>query len=133
MVKELFKSRRGDGYLDVVIGMFCLLIVFSFALSFLPVFTTKQQLDLFANEVMRQAEITGSTNVDKRIGELEAQTGLSPDIQWDCEYHSGKNVQLNGDMTVVLTETVDIGFFVFGSFPVDLQAKASGKSEVYFK
>ena len=42
-------------------------------------------------------------------------------------------MQLNGDIEVTLTETVDIGFFVFGSFPIEIRAKATGKSEVYYK
>ena len=56
-----------------------------------------------------------------------------PQIQWDCDYYSGNKVQLNGDIQVTLTQRVDIGFFVFGSFPIELKARASGKSEVYYK
>lgn len=133
MLRTILKSKRGEGYLDVAIGLFCIMIVLAFAVSFLPVFTAKQQLDLFAGELVREAEIRGSTNVSGRIRELQEQTGLYPDIQWQCDYYSGKRVQLNGDIEVTLTDTVDIGFFVFGSFPVELRAKATGKSEVYYK
>lgn len=133
MLRRVFKSNRGEGYLDVAIGLFCIMIVLAFAVSFLPVFTVKQQLDLFAGEIVREAEIRGTTNVSGRIHELTEQTGLNPDIQWQCDYYSGKRVQLNGDIEVTLTDTVDIGFFVFGSFPVELRAKATGKSEVYYK
>ena len=133
MVKNIIKSKRGEGYVDVVVGVFCLLLVFSLAVRFLPVFTTKQQLDTFANEIIREAEISGSTDVESRIAKLQEQTGLYPEIVWDCEYMSGKKIQLNGDIQVMVTETVDIGFFVFGSIPIELRAKATGKSEVYYK
>lgn len=133
MFKNILKSKRGDGYIDVAVGILCLLLVVAFAISFLPVFTTKQQLDTFALELVREAEIKGSTSVDSRIADLREQTGLDPDIRWDCDYYSGKKVQLNGDIEVRLTNTVDIGFFIFGSFPIDIQAKATGKSEVYYK
>ena len=133
MMKRIWKSRCGEGYIDVVIGIFCLLIVVAFAVNLLPVFTVKQQLDLFANEIVRQAEITGSTNVESRINSLKEQTGLYPQIKWYCDYYSGKKVQLNGDIEVVITDTVDIGFFVFGSYPIQIQARASGKSEIYYK
>ena len=133
MFKNILKSKRGDGYIDVAVGILCLLLVVAFAISFLPVFTTKQQLDTFALEIVREAEIKGSTSVDSRIADLREQTGLDPDIRWDCDYYSGKKVQLNGDIEVVLTDTVDIGFFIFGSFPIEIQAKATGKSEVYYK
>jgi hypothetical protein len=132
MLKTL-KSKRGEGYLDVAVGIPCLLLVVSFAVSLFPVFTTKQQLDIFAAEIVREAEIKGSTSVESRISDMREQTGLDPDIRWDCDYYSGRKVQLNGDIEVVLTDTVDIGFFIFGPFPIELQAKATGKSEVYYK
>lgn len=133
VIGKILRSKRGEGYVDVVVGVFCLMLVLSFAVRFLPVFTTKQQLNLFANEIVREVEIRGSTSVESRIAQMQELTGLSPDIVWDCEYFNGSKVQLNGDILVTVTETVDIGFFVFGSFPIELQAKATGKSEVYYK
>lgn len=130
---KILKDKRGEGYIDYVVGLFALMIVISFVVQLLPIFQTKQQLDIFATEIVREAEILGSTAVGSRISTLEAQTGLVPDIIWDCDYFSGEKVQLNGDISVTLTEIVDIGFFNFGSYPVKLQAKATGKSEVYYK
>lgn len=133
MIKKLLKSKRGEGYMDVAIGILCLMLVIAFAVSFLPVFTAKQQLDIFATEIVRQAEIVGGTNVSDRISDLKTQTGCNPQIRWDCDYYSGSKVQLNGDIEVTLTDTVDIGFFIFGSWPIEIRAKATGKSEVYYK
>ncbi len=133
MLKQVFRSGKGEGYVDVAIGIFCLMLVVAMAASFLPVFTTKQQLDLFAAEIVREAEIAGGTNVSARIGAMCQQTGLNPQIDWDCDYFSGNRVQLNGDISVTLTDTVEIGFFVFGRFPIQIRARASGKSEVYYK
>lgn len=130
---EKIKNIRGEGYLDVAIGMFCIMLVVALALTLFPVFLKKQQLDTFADEIVRQAEIIGSTDVGSRIMQLKEETGLDPDIRWECDYFSGNCVQLNGDITVTLTDRVDIGFFVFGSFPIELKAKATGKSEVYYK
>lgn len=133
MLRKVLKSKRGEGYLDVAVGILCLLLVVSFAVSLFPIFTTKQQLDIFAAEIVREAEIKGSTSVESRISDMREQTGIDPNIRWDCDYYSGRKVQLNGDIEVVLTDTVDIGFFIFGPFPIELQAKATGKSEVYYK
>ncbi len=133
MRKQLFKSRCGEGYIDTAAGIFCLMLVVAFAVSFLPVFTAKQQLDLFAAEIVRQAGTEGRTDVSSRISTMQQQTGLDPEIEWECDYYSGSRVQLNGDISVTLTDTVDIGFFLFGSFPVEIRAKASGRSQVYYK
>lgn len=133
MLKRVLKSKCGEGYIDVAVGILCLLLVVAFAVQLFPVFTAKQQLDIFAAEIVREAEIKGSSSVESRIADMREQTGLDPNIRWNCDYYSGKKVQLNGDIEVVLTDTVDIGFFVFGSFPIEIQAKATGKSEVYYK
>ncbi len=132
-MEQILRSKRGEGYMDVAVGILCLMLVVALAVSLFPVFTTKQQLDLFAAEIVREAEIAGGTNVSTRVEAMCRQTGLNPHIEWDCEYYSGNRVQLNGDIAVTLTDTVDIGFFLFGSFPVQIRAKASGKSEVYYK
>lgn len=133
LIKKVITNQRGEGYIDYVIGLFCLFIVVSFVIAFLPVFQTKQQLDIFATELVREAEIMGSTSVSTRLATLKNQTGLDPTIVWSASYFSGSKVQLNGDISVTITETVDIGFFRFGSFPIVLRAKATGKSEVYYK
>lgn len=130
---EKIRNAKGESYLDIVIGVFCIMIVVALAVTLFPVFLKKQQLDTFADEIVRQAEIIGSTDVGSRIAQLKGETGLDPDIHWECDYYSGSRVQLNGDITVTLTDHVDIGFFVFGSFPIELKAKATGKSEVYYK
>lgn len=132
-IKDVCRSCRGEGYIDAAVGVLCLMLVVALAMTLFPVFMKKQQLDSFADEIVRQAEIVGSTDVSDRIAQLKQKTGLDPLIQWDCDYYSGNRVQLNGDIQVTLTQRVDIGFFVFGSFPIELKAKASGKSEVYYK
>lgn len=133
MVGKILKSKRGESYLDVAVGVLSLLLVVAFAMALLPVFPAKQQLDIFAVEIVREAEIRGSTSVEYRISDMREQTGLNPDISWNCDYYSGRKVQLNRDIEVVLTDTVDIGFFIFGPFPIEIQARATGKSEVYYK
>ena len=80
MLKQVLRSKRGEGYVDIVVGVLCLMLVVALAVSFLPVFTAKQQLDLFAAEIVRQAEITGGTEVSGRVATMLAQTGLDPEI-----------------------------------------------------
>lgn len=133
MLKQVLRSKRGEGYVDIVVGVLCLMLVVALAVSFLPVFTAKQQLDLFAAEIVRQAEITGGTEVSGRVATMRAQTGLDPEIVWECDYFRGNKVQLDGELSVTLKTTVDVSFFFFGPFQVEIQAKASGKSEVYYK
>lgn len=132
-MRNVLIEKRGEGYIDIAVGILCLMLVIALAVSLFPVFMVKQQLNRFADEIVRQAEIVGSTSVNRRIEELREETGLDPEISWDCDYFEGSKVQLNGDIAVTLTCRINLGFFQFGSFPVEIRARASGKSEVYYK
>ena len=132
-MRNVLREKRGEGYIDIAVGILYLMLVIALAVSLFPVFMVKQQLNRFADEIVRQAEIVGSTSVNRRIEELREETGLDPEISWDCDYFEGSKVQLNGDIAVTLTCRINLGFFQFGSFPVEIRARASGKSEVYYK
>jgi len=129
---KLLRSRRGEGYIDVAVLVLCVMLVIAVAVSVLPVFVTKNQLDTYAAELCREAEIAGRVGSETtlRAQVLTEKTGLSPDISWS---KTGR-LQLNEEFTVTVTMQMDIGLFGgFGSFPVTLKAQASGKSEVYWK
>lgn len=131
-VVRLFKDRRGEGYIDVVVLVLCAVMVLALSLRVLPVFIQKQQLDTYATELVREAEISGrvGTETSRRSAVLQEKTGLSPAITWS---RSGK-IQLNEEVTVTLIYQTNIGLFgEFASFPITLRAQASGKSEVYWK
>ncbi|MFR6220170.1 MAG: DUF4320 family protein [Enterocloster bolteae] len=107
-------------------------LVLALSMKLLPVFIAKQQLDTYATELCREAEISGQvgTETNRRAAVLTERTGLTPNIEWS---DSGR-IQLNEEVTVRLTYQYDLGLFgSFGSFPVTLRAEASGKSEVYWK
>ena len=129
---KLLRSRRGEGYIDVAVLVLCVMLVIAVAVSVLPVFVTKNQLDTYAAELCREAEIAGRVGSETtlRAQVLSEKTGLSPNISWS---KTGR-LQLNEEFTVTVTMQVDLGLFGgFGSFPVTLKAQVSGKSEVYWK
>ena len=136
MVKNILKCKRGEGYIDTVVIVISAMLVIAFAVKVFPVFIAKSQLNSYANEILREAEVSGriGSEVAERNLKLKKQTGIDPKIVWEADYISGTNkVQLNDDITVTATKTVDIGFFSFGSFPIELTSKATGRSEVYWK
>lgn len=131
MFKTL-KSRRGEGYIDVCVLVLCAMLVIALAVTVFPVYIAKQQLDTFATELVREAEITGrvGSETTRREQALREQTGLEPQVAWS---RSGR-IQLNQEVTVTLTYRTNIGLWGgFGSFPITLRADAAGKSEVYWK
>ena len=132
MITKILRSKRGEGYIDVCILVLCAMLVVALAVKVFPVFIMKNQLDTFATELAREAEIAGrvGTETSQRATVLREKTGLNPTISWS---KTGK-IQLNGEMTVTMTIQTNIGLFGgFGSFPITLRAEATGKSEVYWK
>ena len=131
-IQYLLKERQGEGYIDVVVLVLCAMFVLALAMRVLPVFIQKQQLDYYASELVREAEVTGRVGEEtsRRAAVLTEKTGLTPDITWSTQ----GQIQLNSDVTVTLTMVTNIGLFGdLGSFPVTLRAQAAGKSEVYWK
>lgn len=131
MLKAL-KSRRGEGYIDVCVLVLCAMLVIALAVRVFPVYIAKQQLDTFAAELCREAEIAGRVGAEtsRREQLLREKTGINPTVSWST---SGR-IQLNEEFTVTVTLQTNIGLFGgFGSFPITLRAEAGGKSEVYHK
>ena len=129
---NLIRDNRGEGYVDVIVLALCAVMVLALSMRVLPVFIAKQQLDTFATELVREAEISGrvGSETSRRVAVLMEKTGLHPNISWS---RSGK-IQLNQEVTVTLTMDTNIGLFGdFASFPITLRAQATGKSEVYWK
>ena len=128
----LLHSKRGEGYVDTVVLVLCAVLVLALVIRVLPVFIQKQQLDMFATELVREAEVSGrvGTETNRRAEILREKTGLNPNISWS----KNGQIQLNQEVTVTLTMETNIGLFGgFGSFPITLRSEASGKSEVYWK
>lgn len=130
--KTAIGGTEGEGYIDVVVLVLCAMLVIALAVKVLPIYITKLQLDNFADELVREAEIYGRVGAETSAREraLREKTGLTPSVTWS---RTG-NIQLNGEIEVTVTLQRNIGLFGdFGSFPVQLKARASGKSEVYYR
>ena len=121
-IYKIMRDKKGEGYIDAAVVVFCVMFVIALGVRIFPVFITKIQLDNFADELVREAEISGRVGSEK--------TGIHPAVSWS---RTGK-IQLNEEVTVTLTLQKDLGLFgKLRSFPVTIRARASGKSEVYWK
>ncbi|MDB8790405.1 DUF4320 family protein [Romboutsia sp. 1001216sp1] len=133
---KILKNKKGQGYVDVAVMVLVFALVMAFALSVFPVFVAKSNLNKFASEVVREAETTGQigSSVQDRINKLKKDLENVDSIDWKVNYIYGTNkIQLGDPIEVTVKKNVNIGFFKFGSFPISLQSKDSGFSEVYWK
>ena len=129
---KILKNKAGEGYIDVAVLVLCAMLVIALAVKVFPVYIAKQQIDTFAVELIREAEIAGrvGSETSRRQQFLQEKTGMNPTVTWS---KTGR-IQLNEEVTVTVTYQTDIGLFGgFSSFPITLRADAAGKSEVYWK
>ena len=128
---KLIQSKRAEGYVDVIIAALVIMLFVAFAVHVFPVFIAKNQLDTFAAELTREAEIAGriGSETTAKANQLKTNIGIDPAISWS---ETG-NIQIDIEFTLILTIQYNIGFFGFGSFPITLTSKATGKSEAYWK
>jgi hypothetical protein len=79
------KSKKGEGYIDVVVLTIAAMLMLCTMIAVAPVFITKLSLDNYANELAREAEIAGRVGMEttQRLGRLNETKGLNPDVAWD--------------------------------------------------
>ena len=77
---KILKSKNGEGYIDVAVLVLCAMLVIALAVNVFPVYIQKQQIDTFAAELIREAEISGQvgSETERREQYLREKTGLEP-------------------------------------------------------
>ena len=100
-IRKILRDKRGEGYIDVAVMVLCVMLVIALGVRLFPIFITKMQVDNFADELVREAEISGrvGSETSNRQRVLEEKTGIHPAVQWS---NTG-NLQLNEEVTVTVT------------------------------
>lgn len=133
---NILKNNKGEGYVDIAVMVLAFALMLAFAVKVYPVFVAKNNLNKFASEIVREVEIKGEigNDIQNRIDTLDKTLGKTDGVYWNVKYINGtKKIQLGDPIEVTVKKEMNIGFFKFGSFPVPLQSKDSGFSEVYWK
>ena len=70
------KNARGEGYIEVIVIVLASMMVILLAVGTLSLIVRKVNLDHFARELVRTAEISGriGTEVNSRYSELQDET-----------------------------------------------------------
>ena len=136
-MKKILKSKRGEGYIDVVVTVLVTMMLLIMALNIFSFFTMKQEMDYFAKEMVELAAAEGKTtgNINYRYYELCDETGIYPAYSWQASYYKnifGK-VQLGDTIKIALTHRTYVKGFGIFKIPVTLTVTHSGVSEHYWK
>lgn len=104
-IRKILRDKKGEGYIDVAVMVLCVMLVIALGVRLFPIFITKMQVDNFADELVREAEISGrvGSETSNRQRVLEERTGLHPTVQWS----STGNLQLNYSSAIILDLHID--------------------------
>ncbi len=138
-MKQLLKSRRGEGtYIDTAVFVLIAVMFVSFALNLFSVISVKQQMDVCADQLVRQIQYSGEVGADTDTlftmvcGTMDIVE--NPAYTVDTTYFSGRKIQLGTPFRVEVTGRVYLGGFGdIPLFPIDLVSAAAGVSEEYWK
>ena len=133
MLKKIIKKikdKKGAFYIDFSISFFIILIIIGFVLELYPIYTKKNDLNTFANEIARSVGIYGEVGaeVEQRIETLKKNLNVDPIIEYDKT-----KVNLDEEFNIVVSEPYEVNLGSFFKYKINLQSKASGIGEVYWK
>ena len=137
MLKKLVKSKKGEGYIDICVGVVVFVMVLVIAINIFSFVTLRIEMDQIADELIEAATYSGCFSDDfwERADDM-----LDEYFYYDIDYGADryfnstyKRVQLGKKMWVkVSVDTYVKGLGVF-KIPVTLTVKKSGLSEKYWK
>lgn len=136
-MKKIITSKKAEGYIDVVVGIFAILMVVVVVLNIFQFMTLKQELDGISGQLIETATFNGcfDSEFDERVESLQNQF-FDFQVDTDAESYFNahyKRVQLGDQMDVyVSVETYIQGLGMF-RIPVTVTSHRSGISEKYWK
>jgi len=136
-MRKILKSKRGEGYIDVILMVFCAVMVLVLALNTFELLALKQNMDHYGKELIATATTDGqiSANITARQQALSTETGINPTLTWNTTYFNASQRTVQFGKKIELTLTLSTKFKGFGLFsvPVTLTTKHSGLSQRYWK
>lgn len=131
--EKILKDKSGEGHVYIVVVVLIIMMILSLGIKVFPAFIAKDRLNTFADKVLRESQTQGMIEIDYEKLKDNVDINIES-VEWKANTLEGAKVQLDENITVICKTTVDIGLFGdFGSFKIPLRARASGKSEVFWK
>lgn len=136
-MKKLLKSRRGEGYVDMCVGVVVFVMILVIAINIFSFITLRIEMDQIADELIEAATYSGcfSDEFWDRDGDmLDDYYYYDIDCGADSYFNTAyRRVQLGKPMWVKISvDTYIKGLGVF-KIPVTLEVKRSGLSQKYWK
>lgn len=134
-LKQFFKSRFGEGYVDVAVTILIVAFVLVFAVNVVSLVALNQNIKTAADQLTDYAAMKGTVSVDEYARELKEKIGVDFSYSFDGSetLDSTGKVQLGDRIVCTLTYHLRILGFGEASHPISVKASSSGLSQVYWK
>lgn len=138
-LKRILSSRRGEGsYISAVVYVLVAVMFIALILNLFSVISAKQQLDICADQLTRQIQLSGEvgTETETLFDMLKANIGSVKNVLYkvDTTYYNGRKIQLGTLFKVTVTAEASLGGFGdISIFKITLVSSAAGISEEYWK
>ncbi len=130
-------NKKGEGYIDVVVGILILMMVLVVALNVFEFMVIKQDLDEISGQLIETATFNGSFSDDfnNRVADLQDRFFPFTVTTEAEEYfnYSYKRVQLGDMMEVTVSLNTYLRGFGLFKIPITVSSHRSGISEKYWK
>lgn len=135
MIKKIFKSKRGEGYIDIAIGVVCIAAFIALTLNIFTFVSLKTTLDRITDDLIEVATYTGTfgSEFDDRVQLLQDQY-FDFTVEYYADFYNStyKRVQIGEEMGVRVTINAQLAGFGF-ALPFNVSVTRVGLSEHYWK
>ena len=137
MLKNLLSSRKGEGYIDMCVGVVVFVMILVIAINIFSFITLKVEMDQIAGDLIEVATYAGEFNEDfwnadsynlEQYYDYYVQYGA--DEYFNSSYH---RVQLGERMWVTVSKDTYIKGLGIFRIPITVSVTKSGLSERYWK
>ena len=91
-IYKIMRDKKGEGYIDAAVVVFCVMFVIALGVRIFPVFITKIQLDNFADELVREARLA----IRQLTQEIVQSICTAPEIEQKMEQLVGQLETVKG-------------------------------------
>ena len=144
-IRGILKSDKAEAnYISTVVFIFVAVLILAFVINLFSIISTKRQLDLAADQVVKQIQLAGGVNADTEAlftflsGEIRGADNIRYTV--DATFRTPRppgmtgGIQLGVPFYVTITGRANLGgMWNFNLTRVTIVARGAGVSEHYWK
>ena len=137
MIKKVLSSRKGEGYIDMCVGVVVFVMILVIAINIFSFITLKVEMDQIAEDLIEAATYSGEFENDFWNADMY---NLDEYYYYDIDYGADeyfneayRRVQLGTRMWVTISKDTYIKGLGIFKIPVTVSVTRSGLSERYWK